>query len=351
MLFRSVILSLLLCASMMPKAALAQLEQPSPLPDELSLSAKSELTQMRLKILTSLDALRRQIDVHNQQCGSVPDTDAALVGACEQSQSTLSQKINAYRNELATYEQSLHMAIQTAPALAPPTAAASADGRLQESDNLTIKREIAGIQDALRRLNKSMNLDAAQREEWEQESELATRDAWILAGSATLDLIGAHVDHQIQTADSELKHSVDLLSGTNDPNRRDQLHIAFKVLKDRKDELKRLRSSIDESQESYNGADLANQIVEGRDSKVEVALEAIWKGGEKLKVIPPSASALKTVVDASYLIAVQAASTQRISSLNGNSEQYLAAVKVLKARMEKLVRAQKAQAQMGTGSP
>jgi hypothetical protein len=209
---------------------------------------------------------------------------------------------------------------------------------LQESGNLTIIREIAGIQNALRRLTKSMNLDAVQREEWEQESKRATRDAWILAGSATLDLLGAHVDYQLETADSELKHSVDLLSNTIEPNRREQLGIAFKVLKDRKDELKRLRSSIAESQESYGGTDLASKIVESRDSKIEVALEAIWKAGERLKVISPSASAAKTLVAASYLIAVQAASMQRISAFNGNSAQYLAAVKVLKARMETLMR-------------
>jgi len=120
MLIRPAILSLLLFASVMPVAALAQLARPSPLPVELSPSAKSELTQMRLVILRNMDALRLQIDVHNQRCGSVPDTNTTLVISCEQSRSTLSQKINAYRNELATYEQSLRLAVQTAPALVPP---------------------------------------------------------------------------------------------------------------------------------------------------------------------------------------------------------------------------------------
>jgi tetratricopeptide (TPR) repeat protein len=209
------------------------------------------------------------------------------------------------------------------------------------SDNLTISREIAGVRNALQQLNKSMSLDASQREEWMHDSEMATRDAWILAGTATLDLWGAHVDHQIQSADQELKRSVDLLAGTVSPNRREQLHTAFKILKRREDELKRLRSSIDEYQQSYGGAELANKILEGKDKKVEVALEAMWKSADKLKLLPPGAAVAKDYADLSYLVAIQAASVLRIRAINERPERYLDAIKVLKVRMEKLVKAQR----------
>lgn len=344
---RLTILALISCVLLMPMSAHAELKGPSPLSDKIAPSGRSKLAQMRSALLDKFDALQRDIDTQTQQCSSVPDDNDALIASCHQSRSILGQQIASYNNALASYEQSLSVALRAPSDRGQPGAIADAAGHLQKSDVATIQREVAGIQTALRQLNKAMALDASQREEWEKESETATRDAWILAGSAVLDLYGRHVAANIRAADSEVKNNIDLLSGTIEKDRREQLHAAFAVLEDRKKELQRLGASVKELQNSYGGATLANTIVEGRASNMEIALDSIWKAGGELNLIPPQATWTKHAVDASYLTAVQAASTWRLGALNANSEQYLAAVKVLKARMETLVKAEKSQA--GTG--
>ena len=204
----------------------------------------------------------------------------------------------------------------------------------QPSDNAVIQREVVGIQKALKELNKSMNLDAAQREEWEQDSAHASRDAWILAGSTTLDLIGDHIDAQIQDADAELKLK---------PTNREQLGNALKTL-DRKDKLEKLHSAVEAAQKSYENSDLLVHADEQSDNKIEL-LEGIWSKYEATGASPLWAHWLKTDLDAGYLVAVQAASVLRLADLNRNSKQYLAAVKVLRTRMEVLVNTARAHAQ------
>jgi len=305
------------------------------IPATLPPAVLDRLTVVRAHLLDRLQVHNLKVDTFNSRCGQVqPGT--ALFSECTQDD----QALSAEDATLIADKKGFAAQLSAAVADANPTAGAA--GQLHESERLIINREIEGIQNALRQLNKSMDLDASQREEWEQESAHAEEDAWFLAGSATLDLIGVHAEEKVKAADKELTHSLDLLSGTVDPDRREQLHAAFSVLKDRKDELKRVQASIDEVRDAYGGADYARSVDEGRDSKTELALEAVWKAGEKMEIIGPEFSLAKTYVDASYLIAVQAASTKRLGALNANSEAYLAAVKVLKARMETLVKAQKA---------
>lgn len=302
----------------------------SPIPATLPPAVIDKLTAVRTQLLNRLEAHNQKVDAFNSACGQVqPDT--AQFTECVQQDKSLSAEASTLVEDKKAFAAQLNSAIAA-------NTVASDDKSLQESDKLIIKREIAGIQNALRQLNKSMNLDAAQREEWEKESGEATHDAWMLAGATTLDLLSLHADSQVKTADTELQHSLDLLSGTVDPNRREQLHTAFAMLKGRKDELERFRSSVETAHKAFDIHESANQKVE--DSN---AFEAIWGAGDKLGVIPPAGAWAKTAMEASYLVAVQAASALGIRDLNRNSDEYLAATKVLKARMETLVKAENAQ--------
>jgi len=303
---RALTLGALIALSLGSKVALGQDVSLPQIPATLPPAVLDRLTVVRAHLLDRLQVHNLKVDTFNSRCGQVqPGT--ALFSECTQDD----QALSAEDATLIADKKGFAAQLSAAVADANPTAGAA--GQLHESERLIINREIEGIQNALRQLNKSMDLDASQREEWEQESAHAEEDAWFLAGSATLDLIGVHAEEKVKAADKDLK-----------------------------DELKRVQSSIDEVREAYGGADYARNVVEGRDSKTELALEAVWKAGEKLKLIGPEFSLAKTYADASYLIAVQAASTKRLGALNANSEEYLAAVKVLKARMETLVKAQKA---------
>jgi hypothetical protein len=333
---RGFTLSILIAFSV--SSTVAQDVSLSPIPATLPPAVIDKLAAVRTELLNRLEAHNQKVDAFNSSCAQV-EVNTALFSEC-------TQKDKALSAEAATLvEDKKGFAAQLNSAIAANTSEDSDEKSVQESDRVTIKREIEGIQNALRQLNKSMTLDASQREEWEKESEQATHDSWALAGSATLDLIGAHADAKVKSQDKELKHCLDLLSGTVEPDRREQLHTAYAVLKDRKDELERLHSAIETVHDAYDiNADLTDVKYEGDNPQAlsEHGLEAIWKAGEKLKIIPPQASVAKTYVDLSYLVAEQAASALRLGALNRNSDEYLAATKVLKARMETLVKAQKA---------
>jgi hypothetical protein len=312
-------------------------DKPVPtIPTTLTADVRESLTVARKQLLSQIDAFNAEAATFNTECGEVPASDTARNAVCDRRLATLNTKSDAMDKAKEQFAAQLNAAVKTADA--DP----GAGKRLEAADTQVIKREIAGVQNALRQLNKSIDLDAAQGEEWRQTSEGATHEAWILAGSATLDLLGAHADHKVKDADSELEHSLDLLSGTTDPNRREQLHAAYSVLKERKGELEQMRSLIDSAHQGFDiGVGLKDS--EPHDSKMENLLELVWMAGERLEVIPPQASVLKTYVELSYLTAEQAVSSERIDALNSNSEQYLASLKVLKSRMEALVKAQKDQ--------
>ena len=305
-------------------------------------AAHPELAAQREALLRERALLYARVRRQNAQCSAVEEGSAAET-VCLQSLKALRADIEEDASKSSRFIERLRNAsvapdypVQTKPAAMRP-----ADSRLSQADSQMIKQEIAGTQQALRRLQAAMNLDASQREEWVRESNRASRDAWIEAGSMTLDLMGAHVDHQITDEDSEVKRSWDLLVGTTDTGRRERLENAFKVLSDRKADLNHLRSSIRVTRKAYDNAASIVQTDEAGDSKLEFMLESIWNKGVDLKIIPPSAGIAKMVVDDAYLIKVQLVSLRRINDLNGNSERYLAAVKALRARMKALITAQK----------
>ena len=185
--------------------------------------------------------------------------------------------------------------------------------------------QIAGIQNALRQLNKSLSLDASQRQEWERASERATRDAKWMAASATLDLAGAVADEQIGDTETDIKEAV-------------RLHRARRALRGHLADLQNLRGAVSKVHDAFDVIHTANTI---DDETSEPEIEAIWKLGEKLKIISPTWSASKSIIDATYLIWVQADSVLRIKQINRNQDRYLAALRVLKARMEAAVKASK----------
>jgi hypothetical protein len=191
---------------------------------------------------------------------------------------------------------------------------------LRASDAVTIRRQIAGIQASLRQLNKALSLDASQRKEWDEESAHATQDALIMAGSITLEGLGHATDAAIANTDKEIDEAV-------------RLHRKRSDLRAGKAYLEQLGAKIDKAQHVWDAAELAKTI------HTEGTLESLWSGADALGLIPSVAHYGKAAVEAAYLTAVQAESALRIKQINSNQDQYLVAEKVLRCRMEALVKA------------
>ena len=194
-------------------------------------------------------------------------------------------------------------------------------------DAAIVPLQVAGIQNALRQLNKSMSLDASQRQEWEKASERASHEARWMAVSAVLDLVGARVDERISDTEGALAKAI-------------RQHRARLPLRAQLADLKRLRTNVDRVHGAYDVIK-ATHTIDDVTSPREALLGDIWTFGERVGVITVPATAAKSLLDATYLVWVQADSVLRIKQINSNQDRYLAALRVLKVRMEAAVAASK----------
>lgn len=189
--------------------------------------------------------------------------------------------------------------------------------------NLTqIRTRIKGIEDALRRLDASHRLDATDRAEWIKQSNDATKDAYKLGASLTLDLAGHLADDQIKAIDAKIDEG-----GGDD---------VVNALEARKTQLEHLKDGIEKSEKVVDIADKTGE----EESKSQ--LEKIYDLCEKGNLLPEGTSEAKDMIDASYAVAQQAVSVERINQLNDNADRYLGAVDALGTRMKSLVRLEKA---------
>ena len=324
--------------------AAAALAQDAPVPeisDSLPSSAHFGLSIIRGQLLSDLAEYNKRVDLFNAACGRIDPKDTALIASCTEKyhiMTDVAAALEKNKKEFAAQLDAEVFAVKNDMS-GPP---ASPEQRLQNADKLAIKREIEGIRNALAQLNKSMELDASQRDEWLKESGDATRDAYFLAGSTTLDIFGYHAEDRVKAVDAELKQSEDLLYGTTaTANLRSQLHTKCGMLIDSKKELEGVRDRIGQVQDAFElGTKVAKMGVDG-EIPVESGFEAAWALAEKAKFMPREGHLAKTIVEGSYLVAVQAASTLRLRALNNNSDQYAAATKILQSKMEELVKAEK----------
>lgn len=220
-----------------------------------------------------------------------------------------------------------------------------------------LRGQVAGIQEALRRLNLSMLSDARQRAEWEKVTNEAMQNAWDRGKGMVVDeginFLGKRIENQLASVNQELQRAVTRLSGETDPARRDRLHAAVKLLGQQREQIRRAQKEAEpilqrlrETKLVLDTADYARsnpgdleKFLRGSYDLVKMALDnptvqkSLKIGGQ----YGAGAGYAQSVVDSSYDITAEAIAWKRISQLNRNSEQYLEAVNRLKERMEKTV--------------
>ncbi|MHB1865598.1 MAG: hypothetical protein ACYCO5_07355 [Acidobacteriaceae bacterium] len=141
-------------------------------------------------------------------------------------------------------------------AIRDAAASQSQDESLESSANVAsmranlaaLRAEVAGIQEALRRMGRSEHLDAAQRRHWEDVTNQATADAWKQGIGMATDGASAYTSgllrQQLRDINTALGSAATKLAGETDPNRREQLGAAIKLLEQQK-------HSVQESLRTY----------------------------------------------------------------------------------------------------
>ncbi len=221
-----------------------------------------------------------------------------------------------------------------------------------------LREQLAGIREALRRLNKTIASDASQRDEWKKATNDAMGRAWKrLKGMAVdegLRFIGDGIDQQLASVNEQIKRAVTKLSGETDPAGRERLHAAVRLLNEQRDairdaqreaqavlpKLKQTKKTLDTIDYAESNPGDLEKFLKGGFMLFKTALEqpkiqqALKFGGQFAK----GAKYAESIVESSYDVTVELVAWKRIDQLNRNSEQYLWAVDRLQRSMEKTVR-------------
>ncbi len=323
-------IAIALIGSLWVHSVLAELPRPSAVPNELP-----DLKQRSALLRGVADSLEVRIGEHDAKCSRVPKGSVAAA-ACAKEMHELEAEVVSYIDAVAAFNRALIEAKDSAR-------------RATEKKLVSLRSRLQGTKDALRRLSKSIQLDAEQHKEWEAVTNEAFANALDNLYGFSLDLTGHLLDSQLQTANAEIRSAVDKLAGETDLNRREQLHAVMRMMGKNKAEIKGGLDVIEGMNSSSEIGD-ALKLAKSDTAAAEKAFEIAYMGLDNALNNPKIQTALKIgkqygqfatysnyIVDSAYDVAAEAASWRRIKQLDTNSVAYLAAVKALSARMEDTV--------------
>jgi len=231
---------------------------------------------------------------------------------------------------------------------------AEADQQARQEAVRKLRTQVKGIQEALRRLDKSAQLDASERKQWEEETKQAFQNAWNRGQSMLIDetigVLGKGFDLQLKDANKEIRKAVDKLAGEIDPARRERLHAAIKLLGKQRDEIQTAQQTVHQSlKEAKQISDTADWA-KSKSGDMEKSLRGVYdivkmtlgdpKVQKALKIggkYAAGAGYAQSIADSAYDVTAEIVSWKRINQLNRNSEEYLKAVGKLKEKMEEVV--------------
>jgi prefoldin subunit 5 len=332
-------------------SALAELPRPDPVPDALS-----DFKPRSASLVNQAKNLDSRIQEHDARCSHVP-RGSAQATACAGEMHELEAKVGSYIDSVKAFNRALATAEASAKKTERPSATRMAGGKgtiappgerkmALQKKLVTLRSRIQGIQEALKRLDRSIQLDAIQHEEWQKATNEAFADAVDNSYGLTLDVTDHVLDSQLETANTEIRGAVDKLAGETDSDRREQIHGVLRMMEQNKTEIKAGLSTI-EVMKNTNEIEDAVKLAKSDAASAEKAFRAAYMGLDKALNDPTIQAALKIgkkygqvatyskyIVDSGYDISAEAASWQRINQLDKNSDAYLAAAKTLGARME-----------------
>jgi len=337
-------LSAVVCLSFLALAVVARagtvhLPDPPPVPsgvfsetDEKALNAtRAELLAEKQRLVADLAQFSKEVD------GGVPEDKEAYY---KDWQGRLRTQSAVYRQRVARFGNELRLA--------------------------SLRAAVRQTQDALRRLDASIQSDVAQLAEWQQTTEATVAHAKAMGVEVLTDALLTVPQNRMGDlyrglegqANSELQRVVTLLAGETNGDRREQLHSAFKLLTAQRGAIRGFQQLLTNLQQARAVADLS-ALLDMPDGKRKVGegvlqlLNAMGDEGLQASLKTryglnfPALTLLGTaathyrygekVVDAAYDVTAVCVSWARIAQLNRGSAEYLKAVGHLHERMKKLV--------------
>jgi Flp pilus assembly protein TadD/prefoldin subunit 5 len=225
-----------------------------------------------------------------------------------------------------------------------------------------LHHQVSDTQDALRRVSRSSQVDASQRDEWVRETQAVTQDA-VQRGrdmmfGGVLDFLDARFDKQLADTNRQIQTTIDSITNETRKNRREQLNSTIKALQQQRTEIRRSQELVsrrgrdardfietvnwanskpDDLQKALEGSYLIiQQLLENDSVKKVLKLGEAFGKTATSRSLPDIATYSKSVLDSGYDVSVEAVSIKRIQQLDTNTENYLTSVRELSQRMERL---------------
>lgn len=337
--------------SLLPVTGQAAFKKLDPVPKGLPDPPRQTLEEKRGSLFTRLTDIKKQGNSFNTQCKGVEEG------------SPQEQKCRSKLNELlgmkAAYNRDaerFNAAVAAAKKRAARREARVKLARMERASALRVHRQhVKGLQETLRRLDRTMLTLKAEREQWERATDQAMENAWKRGRSMLIDetigALGKRLTRQLDDANEEIRRAVDMLASETDPARRERLHAAIKLIGKHRGEIRRAKDvmlkRVAEAHKIYDAADWAT----GQSDDLEKSLRTVHNMVKMTLDDPAVQKALKmsgvpgavakygeSIADSAYDITTEIISWKRINQINLTTDAYLAAVGHLSEKMEGVVR-------------
>ena len=349
--FPRTILSFLLLAG--ASLAAAQIPTLAAVPADLPEAMQQRLTQERTALGQRRSDIVSRVGQHNQSCSSVP-AGSPQAQSCSIQQSELQAQIRSYAGDVGRFNDEIASVMNLRKDTPAKQEAAS---RLQQLQGriAELREQIAGVQNALRQLNKSIIGEQKERSFWEktisESSERATERAVHLTAGEVLDAYGAQLSQQIGSANSEIAQAEYGLASEANPNRREQMQAALQWLRRDKATLEAQKVLLADGGKRFNEqVELLRGLAKPQADRERI-LTLAYSGlqgtldspefrevlhvGEKYAV---STKWAKAAVDSTYDAVSVGLGWWATYQLNENVERYRTAVPTLEKRMQDVVK-------------
>jgi hypothetical protein len=220
------------------------------------------------------------------------------------------------------------------------------NGRGTQGGQLSdVRRKIAGLQDALRRVEAARQIDDATSDEWMQATSAAVDDASARGTEMVLggveDIANKILDRHFQQQESEdapkLDANLDALIEASGMERQQQLKADIQELLNRRGNRQEMQRTLAQLRQDSRATDLT-VLETAHDWMTQVLNDQSVQRYLRLNPGYGKAAVLsKSLVDSGYDIAVECITIRRIQQVDRNGEARLRAVARLHERMKEAV--------------
>jgi len=360
------ICALLAATLWLATSALGQVPRLADVPLQIPEAKRTTLGTLRTGLLERRSSLMNRVASHNGQCGVVAE-NSPQYPSCAAAQASLEREKNSYITDVKDFNRQVEAAVMLASNpnivdlsdkkgslvvrpedLKPPVREGGPILQPPAERIAELHKRIAVVRQALINLNQARQKPEA-RAEWEgaigEASEDLFRDTIKLQTDLVAEYTAGRFEKGLEDANKAIRTAVDRLAGETDPNRREQLHAAIKLMDQQRNEFKQMVGFLKKTDDAGLSVDTVDwaakkgqpmqKSLDGLQSLMQIALSE-KKVQQWLSIAPVYGNALKfgsDVTNVAYDLTKGLMSATRLKELNAQDELYAQRVKDLSDRM------------------